>query len=106
MEEWRKQLDEQIEADMQHKKNILLEEFDKSLEPNYKQPSYLCAREYIHHLLINITERFAFMNWLIERGYMKVSDGIYVSVSPLIEKRRGYWCVCPEMVIAFLIGIE
>lgn len=106
MEEWREQLDRQIESDLQHKKEMLLAEFDKSVEPNYKQPLQLCAKEYMHHLLPNIAERFTFMDWLIKRGYIKIQEGVYIPVSPLIEKRKGYFYVCPEMVIAFFLDIE
>lgn len=107
MEEWREQLDRQIESDLQHKKEILLAEFDKSVKPGYEIPPFLFGgRELISRLIFDPYDRIRFFNWIVKRGYIKRDGSEYVSVSPFVEKRNGCFYVCLDMVSAFFIDTE
>ena len=106
MEEWREQLDGQIEADLQHKKEMLLAEFDKSVEPDYEAPPYFIGSFPIHQLIVKQCHIIEFLDWMVESGYIKRDGDEYVPVSSFVEKRNGYLCVCPDMVSAFFIDTE
>lgn len=100
MEEWRKQLDEQIEYWEQIKKETLLGMCDNSVNPEYKPDIQVDIKISVDGIMFK-DDANAFVEWMNERGYIQSVDGEWVIVSYMVENRKGRFYVNREMTEAF-----
>ena len=100
MEEWRKQLDEQIEYWEKIARDRLLDMCDKSVNPEYKPDIQVDIKISVDGIMFK-DEANAFVEWMNERGYIQSVNGEWIIISSMVENRKGYFYVNSEMMEAF-----
>lgn len=100
MEEWRKQLDEQIEYWEKIARDRLLDMCDKSVNPEYKPDIQVDIKISVDGIMFK-DEANAFVEWMNERGYIQPVNGEWIIISSMVENRKGYFYVNSEMMEAF-----
>lgn len=100
MEEWRKQLDEQIEYWEEIARDRLLDMCDKSVNPEYKPDIQVDIKISVDGIMFK-DEANAFVEWMDERGYIQSVNGEWVIISSMVENRKGRFHVNSEMMEAF-----
>lgn len=100
MEEWRKQLDEQIEYWEKIARDRLLDMCDKSVNPEYKPDIQVDIKISVDGIMFK-DEANAFVEWMNERGYIQSVNGEWVIISSMVENRNGRFHVNSEMMEAF-----
>lgn len=100
MEEWRKQLDEQIEYWEKIARDRLLDMCDKSVNPEYKPDIQVDIKISVDGIMFK-DEANAFVEWMNERGYIQRVNGEWIIISSMVENRKGYFYVNSKMMEAF-----
>lgn len=100
MEEWRKQLDEQIEYWERIKKEVLLDMCDKSVNPEYKPDIQVDVKISVDGNMFK-EEASDFIEWMNKRGYIQSVCGEWIIISSMVENQNGRFYVNFEMMEAF-----